>query len=438
MLVLKSLADASRDHDRIYAVVRATGVNQDGRTSGITVPNPEAQADLIRRVTAESGLRPEQIGYVEAHGTGTAVGDPPEMAALGETLGRGRGTHRRTGVGSIKNSIGHLESAAGVASVIKAALTLHHRQLAPQAKLNQLNPAIPFAEHQLRVITEAEPFPANYAPAAVSVNSFGYGGTNTHAVLVEAPKPTRPAVRRAPAQLLPVSGRNEVGARQLARELLTLVADPAVDPVVLADTMWSRRSHHTHRFAVSFGDRDDLLARLAAVVDGSVAGGRMVCRRHPSGLRVQRDGSAMVADGPGPARRRRAVRQGCGRGRRDLCRPLRLVGARGIAPRRGRFQGHQHLGGPTCQLSRAGGADRGAGTLRRAPEGRRRSQRWRGERCLRQRHARRGRRGQGQLPPRPAAGHHGRLGRDARRGSERGRGAGVDHRTRRSVHRGSE
>ena len=198
------------------------------------------------------------------------------MAALGETLGRVEGRTADLVVGSIKNSIGHLEAAAGVASVIKAALTLHHRQLAPQATLNRLNPAIPFAEHRLRVITEAEPFPADYTTAAVAVNGFGYGGTNAHAVLVEAPKPTRPVVRQAPAQVLPVSGRNEVGARQLARELLPLVADPAVDPVALADAMWSRRSHHNHRFAVPFGDRDDLLARLAAVVDGSVTGGRTV------------------------------------------------------------------------------------------------------------------------------------------------------------------
>ena len=276
ILVLKPLADATRDQDQIYAVIRATGVNQDGRTSGITVPNPQAQADLIRRVLSESGLRPEQIGYVEAHGTGTAVGDPLEMAALGETLGRVEGRTADLVVGSIKNSIGHLEAAAGVASVIKAALTLHHRQLAPQATLNRLNPAIPFAEHRIRVITEAEPFPADYTTAAVAVNGFGYGGTNAHAVLVEAPKPTRPVVRQAPAQVLPVSGRNEVGARQLARELLPLVADPAVDPVALVDTMWSRRSHHNHRLAVPFGDRDDLLARLAAVVDGSVTGGRTV------------------------------------------------------------------------------------------------------------------------------------------------------------------
>ena len=276
VLVLKPLADATRDHDRIYAVIKGTGVNQDGRTSAITVPNPDAQMDLIRRVTDEAGVRPEQIGYVEAHGTGTAIGDPLEMAAVGEALGRVEGRTTDLVVGSIKNSIGHLEAAAGVASVIKAALTLHHRQLAPQATLNELNPAIPFAENRLRVITEAEPFPAGYPQAAAAVNGFGYGGTNAHAILVEAPEPTPAVDRQAPLQVLPVSGRNEVGARQLAQELLSLASDSTVDPVALTDAMWSRRSHHNYRFAVPFSDRDDLVARLTSVMDGSMVGGRTI------------------------------------------------------------------------------------------------------------------------------------------------------------------
>ncbi len=312
VVVLKPVADATRDHDRIYAVIRATGVNQDGRTNGITVPNPDAQADLIRRVTAESGLRPEQIGYVEAHGTGTAVGDPMEMAAIGQTVGSVAGREVDLVVGSIKNSIGHLEAAAGVASVIKAALTLHRRQLAPQASLNQLNPQIPFAEHRLRVITEAEPFPAGYPTAAVSVNGFGYGGTNAHAVLVEAPQPTQPPTRPAPAQVLPISGRNEVGARALARELIPLIEDwadpptPPADPGELVDAMWSRRPHYSYRFAVPFSGRDDLLSRLAAVADGSVAGGRAVANATapvfvfsgmgPQWWRMARD--LLDADGP--------------------------------------------------------------------------------------------------------------------------------------------
>ena len=304
------MTDAIRDRDRIYAVIRATGVNQDGRTSGITVPNPEAQAELIRRVTAESGLRPEDIGYVEAHGTGTAVGDPLEMAAVGATLGNVKGRTTDLIVGSIKNSIGHLEAAAGVASVIKAALTVYHRQIAPQAHLSQLNPAIPFAEQRLRVTTEAEPFPPHYPTAAVSVNGFGYGGTNAHAILVEAPEPAPPVERPAPAGVLPLSGRNDTGARQLARDLLSVVADPAVDPATLVDGLWSRRAHHNYRFAVPFGDRDELLSRLTAIVDGAVSGGRTAATGGPR-LRVQRNGPAVVANGPRSADRGRSVRRGC-------------------------------------------------------------------------------------------------------------------------------
>ncbi|WP_197502661.1 acyltransferase domain-containing protein, partial [Mycobacterium scrofulaceum] len=126
------------------------------------------------------------------------------------------------------------------------------------------------------MLTDAEPFPVDYERAAVAVNGFGYGGTNAHAVLVEAPEPIAGTERRAPLQVLPVSGRNEVGARQLAQELLALVSDATVDPLALTDAMWSRRAHHNYRFSVPFGDRDDLLARLGSVVDGSVAGGRAI------------------------------------------------------------------------------------------------------------------------------------------------------------------
>ena len=421
MLVLKPLEDATRDRDRIYAVIRATGVNQDGRTSAITVPNPEAQADLIRKVTSESGLRPAQIGYVEAHGTGTAVGDPLEMAALGETLGRVEGRTTDLVVGSIKNSIGHLEAAAGVASVIKAALTLHHRQLAPQARLNQLNPAIPFDEYRLRVLTEAEPFPADYPTAAVSVNGFGYGGTNAHAILVEAPKPARPVARQAPAHVLPVSGRNEVGARQLAQDLLPLVADPACDPRALADAMWSRRSHHNHRFAVPFRDRDDLLGRLAAVVDGSVAGARTVAEGRapvfvfsgmgPQWWRMGRD----LLDAGGPFTKAAA----------EVDEVFTDLSGWSLIDELHRDEADSRMTStaiaqPANFLVQVGLTAELA-QLRRAPERHRRAQRRRGERCLRQRHAQLGRRGQSQLPPLPRGCSHGRrLGRDARRGSERG------------------
>lgn len=275
MLVLRPLQAALADGDRIYAVVRATGCNQDGRTPGITVPSEQAQAELIAQVTARAGLAPAEIGYVEAHGTGTSVGDPIEMAAIGRMLGAVEGRQVPLRVGSIKSSIGHTEAAAGVASVIKAALTLHHRTVAPQAGLNELNPAIPFEDYRLQVPRQAEPFPVGYAQPAASVNGFGYGGTNAHAVLVGAPDTvaTAQAPRRARsplARLCPVSGRNEAGARAYAQALAESVAAlGATDEVdAWVDALWTRRQHQPCRFAVPYADRDELLERLRELGQG--------------------------------------------------------------------------------------------------------------------------------------------------------------------------
>ncbi|WP_027478890.1 type I polyketide synthase [Curvibacter gracilis] len=305
MLVLRPLQAAQADGDRIYAVVRATGCNQDGRTPGITVPCEQAQAELIGQVTARAGLAPAEIGYVEAHGTGTSVGDPIEMAAIGRVLGAVAGRQTPLRVGSIKSSIGHTEAAAGVASVIKAALTLYHRTVPPQAGLNELNPAIPFDDYRLQVPRAAEPFPAGYARPAASVNGFGYGGTNAHAVLVAAPNApstealtTPPCRARSPlARICPVSGRNEPGARAYALALAEAVAalgnTDEVDAWV--DALWTRRLHHPCRFAVPYADRDELLARLRELGQG---GGKAPVRVLP-----QQDGPpglVFVLSGMGP------------------------------------------------------------------------------------------------------------------------------------------
>jgi len=302
MLVLRPLQAAQADGDRIYAVVRATGCNQDGRTPGITVPSEQAQAELIGQVTARAGLAPAEIGYVEAHGTGTSVGDPIEMAAIGRMLGAVAGRQVPLRVGSIKSSIGHTEAAAGVASVIKAALTLYHRTVPPQAGLNELNPAIPFDDYRLQVPRAAEPFPAGYAQPAASVNGFGYGGTNAHAVLVAAPGAEAPAApmrhARSPlARICPVSGRNEAGARAYAQALAEAVAALSSTDEVDAwvDALWTRRLHHPCRFAVPYADRDELLGRLRELGQG---GGKAPVRVLP-----QQDGPpglVFVLSGMGP------------------------------------------------------------------------------------------------------------------------------------------
>ena len=267
VLVLKPVDAARRDGDRIYAVIRGTGTNQDGRTSGITVPNPAAQAALAREVCAAAEVEPHAIGYVEAHGTGTAVGDPLEMSALGQALGAVDGRSEPLVVGSAKSGIGHLEAAAGVAGVMKAALTVYHRTIAPQAWLDTLNPAIPFGELMLRVPTDVEPFPNPSAEPLVAVNGFGYGGSNAHVLMGPAPAAPELPRREPGAKVFPVSGATEEAARSLADKLVPALAGGA-DLDRISDAAWSRRAHHAFRAGLAYRDADDLVAQLTELRDG--------------------------------------------------------------------------------------------------------------------------------------------------------------------------
>ncbi|MFB7873797.1 type I polyketide synthase [Nocardia sp. NPDC056064] len=261
MVALKKLDDAVRDGDRIYAVVKATGANQDGRTTAITVPNVDSQEALARAVCARSGLSPQEITYLEAHGTGTLVGDPVELRALGRVFGASSGRTGTIGVGSVKATIGHTEAAAGVASVIKAALAIQHRTLPPQGWLDTPNPDIPFDELGVHVQTEAEVLPADGAPMSVAVNGFGYGGTNAHAILREH-RPTAPVDPAPPHHLgiLPVSARSTGAARELAGRFAdALTAGADLDR--LAAAAWTRRAHHPFRTGVLIGDSTDEVVR---------------------------------------------------------------------------------------------------------------------------------------------------------------------------------
>lgn len=267
IVVLKRLDAARRDGDRIYAVVSGTGSNQDGRTIALPVPNAAAQEALARRVHEDAGIAPHEIAYVEAHGTGTSVGDPLEMSALGKVYGAVDGRTEPLPVGSVKASIGHLEAAAGIASVIKSALTVHHRTIVPQAWLETLNPEIPFDDLNLRVATEVQPIPDRYEKARVAVNSFGYGGTNAHVILQEAPESMRRERREPVFPVLPVSGRNEAAVRALAGRFAELV-DGGADLDALVAASWTRRAHHPFRAAFDFSDADDLLTKLQSFASG--------------------------------------------------------------------------------------------------------------------------------------------------------------------------
>lgn len=278
MVLLRKLDDALRDGDRIYAVVEATGSNQDGRTSAITVPNGDSQEALARSVCARSNVAPHQVTFVEAHGTGTAVGDPVELGALGRVYGTGAGRDRPLPVGSLKASLGHTEAAAGIAGVIKAALAVHHRTLPPQGWFDSANPEIPFDELGLTVQLEPEPVGTDVERMSVAVNGFGYGGTNAHAIIAEPPGASEPVGARPRAvEVFPLSGRSEAAARELAGSYADAV-EAGSDVERLVGAAWTRRAHHRHRAGVAFSDSGDLAEQLRRISDGATPLGSVVPR----------------------------------------------------------------------------------------------------------------------------------------------------------------
>jgi acyl transferase domain-containing protein len=260
MLVLKPLADARADGDRVWAVIEAIGTGHDGRTAGISLPNGEAQADLMRQVLAASGLAPGDIGYVEAHGTGTVQGDRIEARSIGSVYGRVARSEALP-IGSVKANIGHLEAGAGVAGVIKALLILQSGRIPPHLLVGHANPDIPFEALNLRLLRDPEPLKSPW----VAVNAFGYGGSNAHVILGPPPDPAGQA-ERVPAEsgsmMLPLSAQS---AEALAGWRVRL-AEQVEAGVPLADlhyTLARRRGHRPFRSAV-WVDRNEAPASIAA------------------------------------------------------------------------------------------------------------------------------------------------------------------------------
>ncbi|MFD0272687.1 amino acid adenylation domain-containing protein [Kitasatospora sp. NPDC127111] len=283
VVALKRLSDALRDGDPVHAVIIGSGVNQDGRTNGITVPNPDAQVSLIERVCAEAGIAPGSLQYVEAHGTSTPVGDPIEANALARALAVGRRPGDACYVGSVKTNIGHTESASGLAGLIKTALALKHRLIPPHINLERLNPAIDPATLPYRIPTEPTPWPAHQGPARAGVNSFGFGGTNAHVLLEAAPEPEpapEPEAAREPAReperprwtVLPLTARDAAALPELAAGIRgELAGVRGGTPVRLADlghTLAHRRQHLDARLSVVHDSRESLDEALAAHLRG--------------------------------------------------------------------------------------------------------------------------------------------------------------------------
>jgi acyl transferase domain-containing protein len=197
ILILKRLSDAQTAGDRIYAVIRGSAINQDGFSSGLTVPNGAAQEAMLRAALQNAGLQPGDVDYIEAHGTGTSLGDPIEANALGAVFAAGREAGQELLIGSVKTNIGHLEAGAGIAGVLKVALALYHGAIPPSLNYIEPNPMIDFDQLRLRVVTQVTPWPGRDRPNRAGVSSFGFGGANAHVFLEAAPEAPQPVEETA-------------------------------------------------------------------------------------------------------------------------------------------------------------------------------------------------------------------------------------------------
>lgn len=270
MLVLKRLEDALRDGDRIRAVIESTGINSDGQTAGIAFPNREAQEALLGSIYKGDAERITSLAYLEAHGTGTIAGDKQEALALGNVLGKRK--KQPLLIGSAKTNVGHLESGAGMAGLLKALLVLEHKLVPPSLHFNAPNPNISFEELNLEVVTRLTPIPESRKPARVGVNAFGFGGTNAHVTLVEhrpprlarQPRRVHPA---APAHLPPLllSAGSEPDLKALAGQWASLLSKHPADAYALARAAALGRQALGWRMAVVGEELEDWREALRVV-----------------------------------------------------------------------------------------------------------------------------------------------------------------------------
>ncbi len=274
IVVLKLLSQAIADGDPIYAVIRGSAVNQDGRTNGMTVPSREAQEAMLWEVYQRAGISPGQVQYIETHGTGTPVGDPIEANALGNVLVTDRAPNNYCHIGSVKTNIGHLETASGIAGLIKVALSLKHQEIPPNLNFLEPNPQINFEKLQLQVQQKLETWTNNeHCPRIAGVNSFGLGGTNAHTVLEEAPQVSPPVQNRqnVSASLLTLSAHSPEALQTVVHKYLELLAGTAGNEVSLQNICYTaslRRGHHDHRLVLVAHSQKQLIKQLEAFLVG--------------------------------------------------------------------------------------------------------------------------------------------------------------------------
>ncbi|WP_244961078.1 type I polyketide synthase [Paracoccus sanguinis] len=272
VVVLRRLADALADGDHIWAVVRGSAINNDGAAkAGYLAPSVEGQAAAVAEALVMSGTPPDSVGYVECHGTGTPLGDPIEIAALNHAFARVPAAAARAGpclVGSVKTNIGHLDTAAGTAGLVKAALAVHHGRIPPTLGFSAPNPAIDFAGGPFRVADRLADWPEAMRPRRAGVNSLGVGGTNAHVVLEEPPPPAAAEDSDWPFHIFTVSGRSRAALDDNAAALAGwLEAHPDADPADISHTLVRGRRRFERRRVLVAHDPAEAAALLRGGAD---------------------------------------------------------------------------------------------------------------------------------------------------------------------------
>ncbi|NER45916.1 MAG: amino acid adenylation domain-containing protein, partial [Symploca sp. SIO1A3] len=263
-VLLKPLSRALQDQDRICAVIRGTAVNHGGWASGLTVPDPQAQAAVIEQALEVARLSSQDISYIEAHGTGTTLGDPIEIEGLTKVFGKATQKQPFCRIGSVKTNIGHLEAAAGISQLIKVILSLEHQQLPPSLHFEQANPRLPLEQGPFVVNTKLSPWDVKGVRRA-GISSFGIGGTNAHLVVEEAPSlEVSPSKFERPLHLLCLSAKNEAALQERVEQFdRYLNSDVITDDI--SDMAFSAnvgRSHFNHRLAIVAANRQQLSEKL--------------------------------------------------------------------------------------------------------------------------------------------------------------------------------
>ena len=266
VVILKRLSDAVRDKDNIQAVILGSAVNQDGRTSSITTPNSLSQQAVIEQALAQGKIQPEQISYLESHGTGTSLGDLLELEALSSVFS----SNQELVLGAVKTNIGHLESASGIASLIKTVLALQHQTIPANLHLQQPNQQLDWENTPFKLPGENIPWQKTAQPRIAGVSAFGFSGTNAHVIVSEAPEPDKDEPIVSPQKnLFTLSARNKPALRQLAQNYIQYLQEyPHLKLEDICVTVNTGRSHFNHRLALTASSTSEITTKLTQFLNG--------------------------------------------------------------------------------------------------------------------------------------------------------------------------